>query len=134
MRYIIEVYVQESIKDLESFEKALRKFLDTRMNYPNTFEVHGNKYALYNEVYTGNMVRFCTTQFDYCYPLAKISGYDFNSEIGKYFIAIDADEKFKTGGVFYPRILANADETHKVNEIVGLDYIVKGVELHEGKN
>ena len=134
MRYIIEVYVQKSIKDLESFEKALRKFLDARMDYPTTFEVHGNKYALYNEVYTGNMVRFCTTNPDYCYSLAKISGYDFNSEIGKYFIAIEADEKFKTGGVFYPRILANTDETHRVSEIVGLDYIVKGVELHEDKN
>lgn len=138
MKYVIPVYVRtdiESLEDLKLFETAMGAFIGHRLGIPNTFEVHGNKFAMQHEVYGDEKVlRICTTDIKFCYPGASITNYDFNSEIGTYFLEIEADENFKSGGTFCPRLLVAKDSMDKVGQVVGLDYIVKGMEINDCKS
>lgn len=127
MKYIVPLYVPVDIENYSDFEKQLKTFIDARINKEYTFEIHDNKFDLYNRVYCRDLDRFCSTIIRYCHPDAVISGYDFDSKIKSYFIEVFTDTKFKATGIFCPRIIMDK-ETHKIDKIVGFDYIVKGGE------
>lgn len=137
MKYIIPVYVYNEInnpEDLKVFESSLLSFVKHAMDIPNMFELHEDKDSVRHEVYDKGMLRRCTTKPELCYPVAIITNYDFNSEIGTYFLEVDADENFKSSGVFYPRLLVSNPLDKKHMRITGLDYIVKGMGTNDNKN
>lgn len=138
MKYIIPVYVQnefDTVEKMKVFEDALSIFIKHRLHKMNAFEVHDSKFDQQRELCGDNKIlRFCTTNMRFCYLGASIVGYDFNSEIGTYFLEVEADENFKATGTFCPRFLIHRDSPEFGGQVVGLDYIVKGVELSDNKN
>lgn len=123
MRYIIPVKIPDYI---ENREEVIEPFINSIINKPDSFEVHGDKYELQRVVYN-EFYRYCTIDKLYCYEGAKIIRYDFSYDINTFFIVVEADEDFNPSGVFYFRAIKTelVDGSSTV-KIVGIDYIVKG--------
>ena len=139
MKYIIPVKVLEDYEHSKQFEEALKKFIDERAGYFNTFEIFDSIntrtrafYPYGDKRHNFDYVRFCTTDPRNCYEGATFSGaFDFDSDLDTYFIEVSADDKFNASGAFYPRAFTQHNKRNPENkstnvQIVGIDYIVKG--------
>lgn len=139
--YIIQVKIPDGLEKSEQIEEALEKYVKGILNNPGTFEVFDSFQSRSSAFQSTNnkpfyLTRFCSIDNMNAYLYAFISNFDFNHEIGEYFVEVTADDKFNPNGKFYPRVLTHHSDKTSENEegdirIVGLDYIVKGGATNE---